>query len=266
MIVQNIWLRLSLAATVLMAAVSAAGFFSDVPYAKETVSWGAQATGQDIVNIVVVLPLFLVSLYFLRKQSVPAFLVWLGVLIYLIYCYILYAFFIHFGPLFLAYTAIFGLSTFAFLGGLIQCNYQAIHDRFARVNAKPARVFLLVISVMFIILWMGDILRALITGGLPQGLADIGLPVNPIQVLDLALLLPSAAIVASLLNKKETLGYVLAVPLLVFFAVMGIAIIVMMILLSKYGFAVPIPQMVMMGIIAIVDTAIITNYLKGITR
>ena len=61
-----------------------------------------------------------IAAYFVNKGSVKAFLVWSGVLLYLIYAYVIYAFDVHFNSLFLVYVAILGLSFYALVGSVIQ--------------------------------------------------------------------------------------------------------------------------------------------------
>src|SRR6185295_17406390 len=101
-----------------MAVASAAGVFLPDIYAHETASWAAQGVGQDIVNLLVVFPAVLVSAYLMARGSVRGLLVWLGLLIYVIYSYVLYAFFVHFNRLFLVYVSVLGLAFWAFVGAL----------------------------------------------------------------------------------------------------------------------------------------------------
>jgi hypothetical protein len=86
--------------------------------------------------------------------------------------------------------------------------------------------------------------------------------VNPVHVLDLAFPLPGPFIVAVLLWRRRTLGFVLAVPLLVFFILMGIAIISMMVVTAQKGFALALPQMDVMGVGLVASSVIATQYLK----
>jgi uncharacterized integral membrane protein len=64
-------------------------------------------------------------------------------------------------------------------------------------------------------------------GTAPDGVAEIGLPVNPIHVLDLALLLPLTLMTGVAHWKRRPFGLLFATPLLVFFAIMDCAIISM---------------------------------------
>jgi len=124
-----------------MAVVSLMGISDPRTYGKETLNWAEQAVGQDWVNLCVVFPVLLISSFFvLRRDSFKTFLIWLGVLIYLSYSYILYPFFVHFGPLFLLYVATLGLSFYAFVGALVTLDWQGTGELFANVKTEPASV------------------------------------------------------------------------------------------------------------------------------
>lgn len=258
---QKRFIWLSMAAGLLMALTSLLGLADPNTYERETPNWAAQAVGQDFINLAVAFPVLLISsILVLRRDSFRAFLVWAGVLIYVVYSFILYSFFVHFGPLFLLYTATLGLSFYSFLGGIVTLDWQAAKRSLAAVRTGPASILLATVAVLFSLLWLVDIIGALKRGGIPQDLEKVGLWVNPIHVLDLSLLLPGAFIVAVLLLRKSTLGLVLAVPYLVFFALMGIAIISMAINTQTAG-----PQMAVMSAIVIASALISAGYLKRIS-
>lgn len=262
--VSKIYIWLSVAASLLVIIASLIGIIDSQAYAQETTNWALQAIAQDYINLFLVAPLLLVASFSLLKKSLRAFFVWLGLLLYLIYSYVLYSFFIHFGPLFLVYVAILGLSFYSFLGSLIGLDWQIIGRNFVNVPVKAASRLLLIIGIMFYALWSSDIIRALISGGLPQDVDKIGLFVNPIQVLDMAFLLPGAIIVSHLLRQKNALGQILTVPFLTFFITMGAAIIAIMIVLSQGGFSLPWPQMIMMGIIIMISSFVAFRFLKNL--
>src|SRR5947207_15957048 len=98
-------LWLSVIAALLVLLASASGILLKGIYARETPSWAVQGIGQDIVNIVAVVVLF-IAVYFVNKESVKAFLVWSGLLRYLIYAYVVYPCDVHFNPPSVSYVAI----------------------------------------------------------------------------------------------------------------------------------------------------------------
>jgi hypothetical protein len=255
-----VWLTILLAA--LTAVVSYAGAFVESTYAQEAINWAEQGIGQDYINLFVVAPLLVLTVIMAHKGSLRAHMVWLGLLLYLIYSYILYAFFIHFGPWFLAYVVILGLSSYLFVFGVIVPDRGTVEEKMASVKVRPISIWLMIIAVIFIALWLSDIGRNLAAGTIPEEIEQIGLPVNPIHVLDLALLLPGTLITAWLLLRRRLAGLVLAVPLMVFFAVMGIAIIAMAVKTAHGNFQSILPVLVMMMIIVSLNIVFVYRFLK----
>src|ERR1035437_8687591 len=136
--VSSVWIVLSLVAALLMAIASAAGALSSATYARETVSWAAQGEGQDIVNVLVAFPLLAFSALYVHLGYARAHLVWIGALMYTAYSYVLYAFFVHFGPWFLVYVAILGLSSYALAGaalGITVAQLRAVVSRVTQIKA-----------------------------------------------------------------------------------------------------------------------------------
>lgn len=233
MMLNRRWIFLSLAAAFLMAVSSAGGLFLPGTYARETASWAAQAAGQDIANLFFVFPAMLAALHFAYRGSLRGTLVTLGLLIYTVYSFVLYAFFVHVNSLFLVYVAVLGLSGFALSGCAIQMNREEV-SRILAGNAKSklVSVILLVFGALFSVRWLSEIMPPLLSGTSPGSAAEIGMPVNPVHVLDLAFLLPGMFAAAAGLHRRRPLALLFAAPLLTFSAVMGIAILAMM--LTQY--------------------------------
>src|SRR6266566_5855232 len=178
-------LWLSVIDALLVLTASASGIFLKSIYVRETLSWAVQGIGQDIVNLVAAVVLFIAA-YFVNKGSVKAFLVWSGVLLYLIYAYVIYAFDIHFNSLFLVYVAIVGLSFYALVGSMIHLHLDNLQPYFAATTkARPVSVFLLVLAILFALLWLNEDIPALLTGKIPPSVSENGLLTNPVHVLDL---------------------------------------------------------------------------------
>jgi len=238
-IVPRVWLALSIAAALLTAVSSAAGIWMPEVYARETISWAAQGIGQDIVNLFVVAPAIVVCVYLAERGSVRAWLVCLGLLLYITYSFVLYSFFVHFNRLFLVYVSVLGLSFWALVGAVS----SADTDRVARAldlergHATAAAMYLMVSGLLFGLLWLSDIVPAIASGSTPRGLADVGLPVNPVHVLDLAFALPATIATAWLLWRRRPGGLLFAVPLLTFTATMGVAIVGMSVVMNVRGLA-----------------------------
>jgi hypothetical protein len=265
--IRHVWIGLSVLVSALVAVASAAGIFLKSIYAQETASWAAQGIGQDFVNLAVAVPALLASAWFLRKGSVRGLLVWMGVLIYIIYSYLMYAFSVHFGLMFPVYVAALGLSFYTLFGSLFSLDRAALGALFPpSVNGKPAAVYLMVSGVAFAWLWLSDIVHALAAGTAPAGLAETGLPVNFVHVEDLGFILPGMIITSIMLWKRKTLGYLFAAPLMVFAAIMGVGIISMFAAMSRRGLGGGGPMGIVMGVLVAASVLITVLFLMNVKR
>lgn len=225
--VPRLWIAFTLPIAAAMIIASAAGAFGSA-YSRETVSWAAQGVGQDFANLFIVVPLLLAAGFFAAAGSFRALLVWLGLLLYVVYSYVLYAFYVHFNALFLVYVATLGLSFYALAGSLLTIDWPRVTSAFAReTHARGMGFLLMLVGVLFAMLWLSEIVPALARGVPPPAAADVGLPVNPIHVLDLAFALPAVIVTAVLVWRRNAFGLLFAVPCAAFLMTMGIAILAM---------------------------------------
>jgi hypothetical protein len=257
-----LWLSVIDALLVLLA--SASGIFLKRIYARETPSWAVQAIGQDIVNLVAVVVL-LIAAYFVNKGSVKAFLVWSGVLLYLLYAYIIYAFDVHVNSLFLVYVAILGLSFYALVSSVMHMHLDGLQASFsANTKARAVSVFLLVLGIVFYLLWLREDIPALLTGNIPPSVTQANLPTNPVHVLDVGLYLPAMLITALLLWRRKLLGYLLAGPLLVFSILTGTAILVIFLVMNSKGMPPSIGIEAFIAIIIVVSLVLSVLYIREV--
>jgi len=257
-----LWLSALVAILVLLA--SGAGLLLTSTYARETPSWAVQGIGQDIVNLIAALAL-VITAYLVNKGSVKAFLVWSGVLLYLIYAYVIYAFDVHFNRLFLVYVAILGLSFYALVGSVIRLHLDQFQTSFAaNTTARAVSVFLLVLGILFYLLWFSEEIPALVTGKIPASVTMANLPTNPVHVLDLALYLPVMIITAVLLWQRKLLGYLLAGPLLVFSILTGTAILAIFLVTSMRGMPTSIGIEAFFALIIVVSLVLSVLYVREV--
>jgi len=259
--IPKIFIYLSYLAGLLTILLSWQGITNPNTYKLETLNWATQAIGQDYINLFIAVPLLFISAYLTKQGSFKAFLVWLGLLLYLVYSYIIYAFFIHFSPLFLVYVAALSLSFYSLLGALVNINYSEITGIFKNIKVKAVSIFLVIIAGIFYFLWLSEIINALVNKQVPASLLGTGLITNPVHVLDLAFLLPGVLIVSQLLRQRKILGLILAVPIMLFLVVMGLAIISIMILMAP-NFYSTLPQELMIFLIVLLNLFFIGRYFK----
>ena len=228
------WVSLPLAALVAWSALG--GIFLPSTYARETPSWAAQGTGQDWVNLLLVTPTLAIAGTRALRGSFRARLVLGGALVYTVYSFLLYAFEVHFNPLFLVYCATLGLSFYALLALLVVLLSQDARAWYrGAIPRRATGLFLCLVALAFGLLWLGQILPALLSGKDPAGLSDTGLLTNPVHVLDLSLLLPALAVTGVSLLRGGSLGAALAPVLLGFKVFMPLAIAGMALVMQARG-------------------------------
>jgi hypothetical protein len=132
---EALWLWLSIIAAVLAVAGSVTALSVKSIYATLTPAFLAEALAQDVVNVTIVSPFWLVLGWLALRGSWRAYLLWLGVLAFTVYNYVIYAFAIPFGPLFLLWVAVLGLCIYALIGGIISINYNAVQSLFTSRRA-----------------------------------------------------------------------------------------------------------------------------------
>ena len=132
-----------------------------------------------------------------------------------------------------------------------------------RLRASIA-ITLFVIAGLFYFLWLSEVVPALLNGITPQSILDNGLPTNPVHVLDLSFLLPGLIITGVLVLRENPLGYVITPIFFSYAAMLGLAIIAMVILMFQQGYELVIPQVVIFSLLTIIMTALTINYTKGL--
>ncbi len=231
-----LWLWLSIGAALLSIAGSVIGLTVARIYAVLKPSFFTQALAQDIANLAIVSPLLLILAVLALRGSLRAYLLWLGVLIFNIYNYVIYTLDVPFGPLFLLWVAVFGLSLYAAIGGVITANHAAVKASYSsRRAASFAGWFLLVIAVIFAFVWLSEDVPALLAGTTPQSLIDMAVPTNPIHVLDLSFFLPAVIYTGASLLRQKPLAYSVAPSFIIFLILTCIPILITPLVQSARG-------------------------------
>ena len=264
------WLWLTLPLAVLLMIATYAGAFIPETYALDTEYFAKQGIAQDYISLFVTVPVLLGSFYFARQGSKRALLVWLGMLAYTIYSYILYAFFVRFNQHFLVYSLTLALSLYGFIGAISTIDKQTMMEAVLENRKNPKRfkrntaIVLFVVAAIFYMLWLSEIIPALSGGYTPQSIIDNGLPTNPVHVLDLAILLPGLILTGILILQDKPLGFVLAPTFFGYAAMLGLAIIAMILMEVQSGYPLEIPPTVIFTSLTVGMTGLLLNYTKGL--
>ena len=161
----GVWLWLSMAAALLAAAGSVVGLSAtDIIYGQETAALADASAAQDITNLALVAPLTAALAVLASRGSLPAFLCWLGFVAFTVYNYAIYTLSIHFGPLFLVWVAVLGMSLFALIGALGTSDAAAVKTRFSGQAMRVTAWFLMVVAALFVLLWLSEIVPDLLAG------------------------------------------------------------------------------------------------------
>ncbi len=234
-------------ALLLALLTSLLGLFDPSVYAQETENWARQARGQDIGNLLAALALFVA----LRQKGDRAFLIWQGTLFYLVYAFMIYAFALHFNVLFLAYVGVLGCSAYAWAGALLRQPFHAMESRGSSRGRTRAGWILMLIGVLFGLLWLAEIIPALVYETLPASMTEAGLIVNPVHVIDLAIVLPAMIISGRWLQRGKRAGDWFGPSWLVFSVLMGLSIVAAMFLELSQGNQEVWPVLIMLGIVVL---------------
>ena len=222
----KILFAMSFVISILVLTVSAIGISEDL-YVEESSSWRLQCYGQDLVDLVLITPCLMISALLMLKGRLIGRLTWPGIILYLIYTFVIYCFDVHFNYFFIEYCTVLGLSIYSlayFLYGHRQTGKRDF--QYSSKWIKAVAFYLMLTGGMFYFLWLSEILPAVLSHTSPNDLAKLNLATNPVHVLDLSFLLPLFIITAILLFRKRQLGLKLAASLLVFSVLMDATILV----------------------------------------
>jgi hypothetical protein len=221
------WLWLSIAAAVLAAVGSVIGLADSRIYAGLTPAFLPQANAQDIANLALAAPAMVIIAALALRGSLRAYLLWLGVLTFTVYNYVIYVVSVPFGPLFLLWVAVLGMCIYALIGGIASADHDAVAAHYATRRAVSVVAWaLIVVAILFALLWLSEDVPALLAGARPQSVVDVGLPTNPVHILDLAFFLPAVIATGVMLLRRRPLGYTVAPALIVFLILTGVPILI----------------------------------------
>jgi hypothetical protein len=258
------WLWFTVPTAILLTIAAGGGGFINGLY-RDNPGFAAQARGQDFVSLVVVLPALVIAAFLAHRGSPRARLLWMGGLVYLVYTYVIAAFDVKFNLLFLVYVALLGCSLYALIGSLATTDMVGIKACFTeKTPVKAVSIYLGVLAVLFYLMWLGEIVPALMAGRIPQSILDNGTPTNAVHVLDMAWILPAFGITAVNLWRKQVLGYTLAGTLLSYAVFLVLAILGMVISMIREGHPVVVPQVVIFGALLAISLGMLIWYMKNL--
>lgn len=199
-----------------------------------------QAWATDLVTLLVGVPLLAGATLAMRRGSQRARVLWLGTLSFMAYDYGMYALGVRWNPLFLLYTALFGLSLYALVLGFIATDPARLRAALVRrLPVGPVATYLAFIAVVVGAMWLAEEAGALLRGTVPSSVSQFETPTNIVHVFDLGIVLPAMVVAAVMLVRDRPWGYVLAGTLLVKAATIGLWVVIMIWFSARAGFPSP---------------------------
>ena len=232
-------------------------------YKNDSVSGASQMIAQDIVTLVLGIPLLIVALVWLQR-SFRGLVLMTGTLGYLLYTYASYAFMATYNSLFLLYVLLMTGSLFGFI--LCIAWISRINHNECFVEKIPARFvggFMLFIAATLCLMWLGRIIPSLLSGAAPEGLELYTTLV--IQALDLGIIVPASIFAGVLTLRRRPLGYLVASILVMKGISMLTAISMMIFVMSLNGVSVSSVEMIvfpMFNLVAIICFVLIVKNIK----
>lgn len=200
-------------------------------YARDSVSCAAQARGQDIVTLLVGIPLLGVGLIASRRASVRGKMLQCGALGYFLYTYASYSFLSMYNPLFLLYVALFSLSLFGFLLAFSCFKEREVLDSLKeRYPRRFLGGYLIGMGILLALMWIARIVPPLASGDPPVGIEHYTTLI--IQALDLGVVVPAAIVTGVLFLRRRPIGATLAGVLFIKLLTMALALFSMMIVMA----------------------------------
>jgi hypothetical protein len=254
--------RLSAALAVLLLLASVVGLFVPSVY-RDPREWADQARGINLVDLLVTLPTLVGSMLLAVRGSWRARMVWLGILGYLVYDEVIFAFDVAFNPLFLVYVGLLSLSFWSSIVILTSLDVDALRSRFSpEATIRAVSLYLLVVAALFFLVWMKGIVPAILSNITPSDIVKAKIPTNPVYVLDLGFLLPAFVLAAIWLMRRRAWGYALAGPLLVVQSILGLNIIASALFPYWDGQSVSLGIVPLFVVLTVVSAVLAMRYLQ----
>ncbi|MCL2832073.1 MAG: hypothetical protein FWD78_02785 [Treponema sp.] len=232
-------------------------------YYNDSVSYASQARAQDIITLIVGIPLLIVSLYFSNKNSIRGKLLLTGTIGYFLYSYTSYTFLVTYNKFFLIYTALMSLSFFCFIINFSSPEFKDLKKYFKQnFPKKYIGIFLFIIGIIICSMWLGLIIPSIKKA--PVVLDHYTTFV--IQAMDLGFIVPVSILSGVLLIKNKSLGYLLASLVIIKGTTLLLAVTMMIIFMISTGVNVPMQEIIVFPLFAILCILNLFILLKSIVN
>jgi hypothetical protein len=233
-------------------------------YYWDTVSSAAQMQANDLVTLVLGLPLLAVSYWLTLRGSLRGRLMLAGTLGFILYTYITMCFGAAYNRLFLVYVALFSMSLFAFTLVIMSFDIQALPAHFSEKLPRGWIAGLLFFAAAFLsAAWLGRIAATFVPETLPALENSTSLF---IQVMDLGIVVPICILSGILLLRRRPWGYLLASVGMMKFLTLGVAVSVMGVNMARVGVPVSVVELGIFPTMALLNIVMTIILLRNISE
>jgi hypothetical protein len=231
-------------------------------YYWDTVSSAAQMQANDLVTLVLGLPLLAISFWLSQRSSLRGRLVLTGTLGFILYTYITMSFGAAYNQLFLVYVALFSLSLFAFIISMMTFDLQILPAHFSDKLPRRGIAALLFFAAAFLSLaWLGRIAPTLFQDQIPTLENTTSMF---IQAMDLGIIVPLCVLAGILLLRRSAWGYLLASVGMMKFLTLGIAVSLMGLNMARVGVPVSAVELVVFPSMALINVVMTIVLLRNV--
>lgn len=231
-------------------------------YYWDTVSSVAQMQANDLVMLVLGVPLLAISFWLARRGALRGRLLMTGTLGFVLYTYMSMCFGAAYNSLFLVYVALFGLSLYAFILSMMSFDLATLPQRFAPGLPRRWIAGVLFFAAAFLTLaWLGRIAPTITQTQLPplENVTSLF-----IQAMDLALIVPLCVLAGVLLLRRSAWGYLLAAVALMKFLTMGLAVSLMGLNMVRVGVPVSVVELGVFPLLTLLNLVMAILLLRNI--
>jgi hypothetical protein len=216
----------------------------------------------DLVMLVLGLPLLAVSFWLARRGSLRGRLLLTGTLGFILYTYITMCFGAAYNKLFLVYVTLFSLSLFAFIFSMMSFEMKTLPAHFSEKLPRRWISGLLFFAAVFLALaWLGRIAPTVFEDQTP---ALENTTSMFIQAMDLGIIIPLCVLAGILLLRRSAWGYLLASVGLLKFLTMGVAVSLMGLNMVRVGVPVSVVELAVFPAITLANLVMASLLLKNI--
>ncbi|HKJ68128.1 MAG TPA: hypothetical protein VKA68_09260, partial [bacterium] len=248
----------------LMLLVSAGGVLLPEMY-RDSAFVLPQIFGQDLVSLILGVPLLIVSLIYAIQGSYKGRILWMGSIGYALYTSATYLFGLAYNQYFLLYVVFFSFSLFTFIAGLMHLDMTALSKQFTGdFPVKSLAAYFFLAGILILVLRLGEIIPALIEGDLPRSILLSEATTNVAYAIDLSVLVPLLFLSANWIWYRTAHGYVMSGILLVLALLSGLATLTGFLCMFRNDQPLVMGQVVFFGLFTIFALLLLIHYAQCI--